>query len=132
MKVYKYVKSSEQLQELCNAFLTSITERMNNVIKVEYDNESFIDIFNVDYIIVDNSDNDEPNDCVGFYTSYNKYGHSDYYWNDSNSCFWVNGRVMKIVFNDYAYAVKHNSPKECVEIMLNLKSELEKLFKHQN
>lgn len=127
MKVYKYVTSSEQLQELCNAFLTSITERKNSAIKVkDYHAYSWLDV-DADYII--EIFDDGSYDSVGYQVYYDHHGKCVHYFNDDTNSFAVDGRVLKIIFNGFKFVVKHDTSAEYVEIMLNLKSKLEELFK---
>lgn len=141
----KDIKSTEQLQELCDDFLTSITERKNGAIEVRTGKTYANTDYGIDYIVAYSDEKRHGFIRDGeymiktgkerWYDSVNYWlapSGNVYFWLNGDDCLWTEEDDLKFRFNGYKYNTNSTNNHDDIEsrkLLFDLKSKLEELFK---
>ena len=140
------IKTVKELENVCNEFLTVITERKNKAVEVRHREDSVFkrhDIYVLKYskkkeyglhtdleLLADTGETIYM-DSVDFMYNHKR---NMFFWLNNTNCFAVQGDELKIEFNGYRYSSVDRSSDNYDYwakrgIMIDLKLKLEELFK---
>lgn len=140
------IETLEELEELCNEFLATITDRKNKAIKVihredstykRYDtyvlkySKEYEYGFHTDVKRLADTGKISYMDSVGFMYNHRRYM---YFWLDNTNCFAVQNNRLILEFNGYRYSIvdRYSDDYDYLAkcgVMIDLKLKLKELFK---